>query len=108
MGSEQTKGRRRNDLKDRRFNGHSREKAKTTKKLVMKLECIECKWKNRKENQSIVGAGLLPSPYSGYWSSPGRFNWPTRSFEKTEGLTVGRPIKIPRASTCSMGLQDSV
>merc|ERR1712203_1345031 len=44
-------GRRRYDRKQQGFGGQSkpilRKKAKTTKKLVLKLECTECKWKNQ-------------------------------------------------------------
>ena len=39
------------DRKQQGFGGQSkpilRKKAKTTKKLVLRLECTECKWKNQ-------------------------------------------------------------
>ena len=39
------------DRKQQGFGGQSkpilRKKAKTTKKLVLKLECTECQWKNQ-------------------------------------------------------------
>ena len=44
-------GRRRYDRKQQGFGGQSkpilRKKAKTTKKLVLRLECPSCKWKNQ-------------------------------------------------------------
>merc|ERR1712212_1383863 len=44
-------GRRRYDRKQQGFAGQSkpilRKKAKTTKKLVLRIECTECKWKNQ-------------------------------------------------------------
>merc|ERR1712053_9159 len=49
--SKQAQGRRRYDRKQQGFGGQSkpilRKKAKTTKKLVLRLECTECKWKNQ-------------------------------------------------------------
>merc|ERR1712203_1109369 len=50
--SKDAQGRRRYDRKQQGIGGQSkpilRKKAKTTKKLVLKLECTECKWKNQK------------------------------------------------------------
>merc|ERR1712156_153292 len=44
-------GRRRYDRKQQGFGGQSkpilRKEAKTTKKLVLRLECSKCKWKNQ-------------------------------------------------------------
>ena len=49
--SKQAQGRRRYDRKQQGFGGQSkpilRKKAKTTKKLVLRIECTECKWKNQ-------------------------------------------------------------
>merc|ERR1739840_20162 len=49
--SKQAQGRRRYDRKQQGFGGQSkpilRKKAKTTKKLVLRMECTECKWKNQ-------------------------------------------------------------
>merc|ERR1711999_55150 len=49
--SKSAQGRRRYDRKQQGFGGQSkpilRKKAKTTKKLVLKLECTECQWKNQ-------------------------------------------------------------
>merc|ERR1711878_266735 len=49
--SKQARGRRRYDRKQQGFGGQSkpilRKKAKTTKKLVLRLECTTCKWKNQ-------------------------------------------------------------
>merc|ERR1719422_2211632 len=49
--TKQAQGRRRYDRKQQGFGGQSepilRKKAKTTKKLVLRLECTECKWKNQ-------------------------------------------------------------
>merc|ERR1711976_569532 len=49
--SKQAQGRRRYDRKQQGFGGQSkpilRKKAKTTKKLVLRLECTQCKWRNQ-------------------------------------------------------------
>merc|ERR1739844_428106 len=49
--SKQAQGRRRYDRKQQGFGGQSkpilRKKAKTTKKLVLRMECSVCKWKNQ-------------------------------------------------------------
>merc|ERR1712112_484247 len=49
--SKQAQGRRRYDRKQQGFGGQSkpilRKKAKTTKKLVLRLECSKCKWKHQ-------------------------------------------------------------
>jgi len=49
--SKMAQGRRRYDAKQAGFGGQSkpilRRKAKTTKKLVLKIECTKCKWKNQ-------------------------------------------------------------
>ena len=49
--SKSAQGRRRYDRKQQGFGGQSkpilRKKAKTTKKLVLKMECTVCKWKNQ-------------------------------------------------------------
>ena len=50
--SKMAQGRRRYDAKQAGFGGQSkpilRRKAKTTKKLVLKMECSVCKWKNQR------------------------------------------------------------
>merc|ERR1711923_45946 len=55
--SKAAQGRRRYDRKQQGFGGQSkpilRKKAKTTKKLVLRLECTECKWKNQVKIFSI-------------------------------------------------------
>ena len=57
--SKQAQGRRRYDRKQQGFGGQSkpilRKKAKTTKKLVLRLECTECKWKNQVTERDGVG-----------------------------------------------------
>merc|ERR1712062_236281 len=49
--SKYAQGRRRYDRKQQGFGGQSkptlRKKAKTTKKLVLRMECSVCKWKNQ-------------------------------------------------------------
>merc|ERR1739838_849838 len=49
--SKTAQGRRRYDRKQQGFGGQSkpilRKKAKTTKKLVLRLECKKCHWKNQ-------------------------------------------------------------
>ena len=49
--SKQAQGRRRYDRKQQGFGGQSkpilRRKAKTTKKLVLRIECSQCKWKHQ-------------------------------------------------------------
>merc|ERR1712105_297473 len=49
--SKQAQGRRRYDRKQQGFGGQSKpilsKKAKTTKKLVLRMECTTCKWKNQ-------------------------------------------------------------
>merc|ERR1712046_28784 len=49
--SKNAQGRRRYDRKQQGFGGQSkpilRKKAKTTKKLVLRMECSVCKWKNQ-------------------------------------------------------------
>merc|ERR1712154_133853 len=49
--SKQAQGRRRYDRKQQGFGGQSkpilRKKAKTTKKLVLRIECSACKWKHQ-------------------------------------------------------------
>merc|ERR1719154_1056440 len=49
--SKMAQGRRRYDAKQAGIGGQSkpilRRKAKTTKKLVLKIECTKCKWKNQ-------------------------------------------------------------
>ena len=49
--SKSAQGRRRYDRKQQGFGGQSkpilRKKAKTTKKLVLRMECSVCKWKNQ-------------------------------------------------------------
>ena len=49
--SKQAQGRRRYDRKQQGFGGQSkpilRRKAKTTKKLVLRIECSVCKWKHQ-------------------------------------------------------------
>merc|ERR1712062_549143 len=57
--SKQAQGRRRYDRKQQGFGGQSkpilRKKAKTTKKLVLRMECSVCKWKNQvpQEDQAL-------------------------------------------------------
>merc|ERR1719416_264682 len=49
--SKRAQGRRRYDRKQQGFGGQSkpilRKKAKTTKKLVLRIECSKCKWKHQ-------------------------------------------------------------
>ena len=51
------------DRKQQGFGGQSkpilRKKAKTTKKLVMKLECTVCKWKNQVTKQILITLSSL-------------------------------------------------
>ena len=56
--SKQAQGRRRYDRKQQGFGGQSkpilRKKAKTTEKLVLRMECSVCKWKNQVSREQEI------------------------------------------------------
>ena len=60
------------DRKQQGFGGQSkpilRKKAKTTKKLVLRLECTECKWKNQVQIVSYSNSNVFQMMY--HFSSP--------------------------------------
>ena len=71
--SKSAQGRRRYDRKQQGFGGQSkpilRKVAKTTKKLVLKMECTVCKWKNQARSLNrkyLSSCDLIFPPCAGF------------------------------------------